>query len=158
MATTAVQKRRGYLVIGAIGFVLALCYFGAALRLPFGTLAQPGAALFPVVVSAILLVASVLTMREGWTMPAGETVGMPAGTDRARLLALAALLVAYVALLPWIGHLIASLLLCIAMIRLLAPIGWTRTLAWAIALALAIHLVFVTLLRVPLPSGAFHVG
>ena len=159
MTGVRAQKRKGYLVIGAAGVILAATYVGLTLRLPFGTLAKPGAGLFPLVAGATLLIASVLTLREGWAMAPDLDVEFPAGEDRRRLLLLAAGLIAYVVLLPWLGQLICSALLCMGLIRMLSSsLSWPRVVVAGVIMSAVLYGVFVLALKVPMPRGELLEG
>ncbi|MBL8653612.1 MAG: hypothetical protein JNJ97_05405, partial [Alphaproteobacteria bacterium] len=50
MSVSRIQKRKGYLAVGAAGLLLSASYLGASSRLPFGELARPGAGVFPLLV------------------------------------------------------------------------------------------------------------
>ncbi|MBI4292352.1 MAG: tripartite tricarboxylate transporter TctB family protein [Betaproteobacteria bacterium] len=156
MTTTSLQKRNAYLVIGASGLLLAAGYLGMSFQLPFGQLDQPGAAVFPIIVGATLIVASLMTLWEGWQMDRAEQVEFPAGTDRKRLFGLLALLLAYFLALPWVGQFIGSTLFCILLMRVLSDLGWARIVAYSLALAIALHVAFVILLKVPMPRSPLH--
>ena len=153
MKTAAFQKRKGYLVIGGIGTLLAVGYLGLSLQLPFGQMDQPGAAVFPIIVGITLLLASLSTLWEGWRLDSALQVDLPTGTDRKRLLSLIGLLFVYFFALPWLGQIIASTLLCVLLIRLLSDLGWPRTIAYSLAISFMLYGVFVFLLKVPMPQG-----
>jgi putative tricarboxylic transport membrane protein len=72
-----------------------------------------------------------------------------------RVLAVLALLVLYVALLPSLGFLLATLLFALPLVRALGAMSWPLTLVTAAAIALACHVVFKHWLGMPLPSGLF---
>jgi hypothetical protein len=157
MITT--QKRKGYLVIGGAGVAVAIAYLGLTLRLPFGTLAKPGAGLFPLVAGGTLLVSSVLALREGWAMPSDLQVEFPVGDDRRRLVLLAAGLTAYVSLLPWLGQLACSALLCMGLIRMLSSsLSWPRVVVGGLLMSAVLYGVFVVALKVPMPRGELFDG
>jgi putative tricarboxylic transport membrane protein len=154
MASVTTQKRKGYLVIGGAGVILAIVYLGLTTRLPFGTLAKPGAGLFPLVAGSTLLVASILALREGWAMGRELEVVFPAGEDRRRLVILVGALVAYVLLLPWLGQLVCSALLCMGLIRMLSSsLSWPRVVVAGLLMSAALYGVFVMALKVPMPRG-----
>jgi putative tricarboxylic transport membrane protein len=153
MNTTSIEKRTGYLVIGGIGLVLALAYLGLAFQISFGQLDQPGPGIFPVLVGVILTLASLATMWEGWQMEKAELVDFPAGADRKRILSLVALLFGYFLLLPWLGQIIAGTLFCIFLMRVLSSLGWLRIVVYSLLMSIAIYVMFVRLLKVPMPSG-----
>ena len=156
MKSASLQKRNAYLVIGGGGLLLAAGYLGMAFQLPLGRLDQPGAAVFPIIVGATLIVASLATMWEGWKIDRAERAEFPAGADRKRLLGLLGLLLSYFLVLPWVGQFIGSTLFCILLMRLLSDLGWARIVAYSLALAIALHVAFVILLKVPMPRSPLH--
>lgn len=153
MVPNKCTKRRGYLVIGGAGLLLAICYLGMSFQLPFGRLDQPGAAVFPVIVAALVAASSLMTMVEGWRMSAEDTVDLPTGTGRSRLLGLLGLMLGYFLLLPWLGQILSSILFSAFMIRLLSGLSWPRVVAYAVIMALSLYAFFVLVLKVPMPRG-----
>jgi putative tricarboxylic transport membrane protein len=153
MKKAAFQKRKGYLVMGGGGLFAAAVYLGLAFRLPFGEMDQPGAAIFPVVVGVILMVASLATMWEGWRLDRDEQVDVPAGADLRRLLSLIGSLLGYFLTLPWLGQIISSILFCTLLMRVLTDLGWTRIVAYSLMISISLYSVFVMLLKVPMPRG-----
>jgi hypothetical protein len=154
MEAAKYSKGNAYLLVGAMGLAVAVGYLTMALRLPFGQLDQPGAAVFPIFVAAVLAVASLATIQEGWSTNAKETVEFPVGPDRRRVVYLLLLLFGFFFALPWLGQLISSTIFCALLMRVLsAGVGWVRIGAYSVVLALAIDLVFERLLKVPLPHG-----
>jgi len=156
MKTASLQKRNAYFVIGGGGLLLAAGYLGMSFQLPFGQLDQPGAAVFPIVVGVTLIVASLTTLWEGWQMDRAVQVELPAGADRKRLFGLLGLLLGYFLVLPWVGQFIGSTLFCILLMRVLSDLGWARIVAYSLLLAIALHVAFVILLKVPMPRSPLH--
>lgn len=153
MNVTRLQKRTGYLAIGAGGLVLSAGYLGLSVQLPFGELARPGASLFPIMVGVILAFASLSTLWEGWRTTVAEQVEFPVGRDGLRLLVLVGALFVYILALPWLGQIIASSLFLILLMRVLSDVGWPRVIAYALIISGTLYVVFVRLLSVPMPRG-----
>jgi putative tricarboxylic transport membrane protein len=153
MNSASIAKRRGHLVLGGAGVLLSMVYLGASLQLPFGRMATPGEALFPVLSAVVLFGASLATIWEGWRMEPSEQVELLAGANLQRLLGLLGLIVGYLLALPWVGNLIARTTFVALLIRLRSGVTWPRSIAYAVTMAVAIHVVFVTVLNVPMPRG-----
>ena len=153
MKTTSLQKRNAYFVIGGIGLVLAAGYLWMSFQLPFGQMDQPGAGVFPVIVGVTLTLASLITMWEGWQLDKTVRLNLPVGADRRRLFSLIGLLVGYFLALPWLGQMISSALFCALLMRVLSDLGWPRIVAYSLVMSIALYVVFVFLLKVPLPRG-----
>lgn len=153
MKTTSLQKHKAYLWTGGIGLFFAAGYLGMSFQLPFGRLDQPGAGVFPVIVGVMLMLASLAAMWEGWQMDKAEHIDLPAGADRKRLLSLIGLLFGYFVALPWLEQIISSTLFCILLMRVLSDLSWSRIVAYSLVISTALYVVFVLLLKVPLPRG-----
>ena len=153
METTSFQKRNAYLVIGGIGLLFGVGYLGMSFQLPFGRLAQPGAGLFPVIVGVVMVFASLTTMWEGWQLEKAKQIEFSAGADRERLLSLIGLLFGYFLSLTWLGYIASTTLFCILLMRMLSNLGWPRIVAYSLVMTLALYVVFVLLLKVPMPRG-----
>ena len=153
MSTSGVAKRTAYLAVGAAGLVFAAAYLALSFQLPFGIVKRPGAAVFPVIVGVIVVLASLATLWEGWRMEPAVRIDLPAGADGRRVGALAALLLGYFLVLPWLGHVIAGALFIALAMRLLSTYSWPRLIAYAAVAESALYVVFVRLLQVPLPAG-----
>ncbi len=151
------SKGTAYLIVGGTGLLVSIGYLIMALQLPFGRLDQPGAGVFPVFVGAVLALASLVTIQEGWSSSRRAVIEFPAGADRLRVISLVALLFGFFFALPWLGQLISSILFCALLIRILAKLSWARILTYAVVLAVLVDVVFEILLKVPLPRGVLGI-
>lgn len=148
------RKRKGRLIVGIVGVLVSIGYIVEAQQLPFGTMAQPGAAAFPTVVGIGFALASLLTIWEALrTEAVTGSVDLPRGEDLRRLLGLVAAFAAYAVTLPYLGQIIASTAFAIVALRLLSDLSWIRTVVYAIAISAATYLLFVVLLNVRMPDG-----
>jgi putative tricarboxylic transport membrane protein len=157
MNVSRIQKRKGYLAVGAAGLALSAMYLGASAQLPFGQLARPGAGVFPLIVGVLLVIGSLSTLWEGLRTAIGEQVELPAGRDRLRLLVLLAALFVYIVALPWLGQLIASALFLILLMRVLSDVAWPHVIVYSLTIAATLYAVFVRLLNVPMPRGILDI-
>lgn len=149
-----ISRSNGYLVAGLVGILLSAGYLHMTLELPMGEIDQPGAGVFPLLVSGVLFFASVSSLWEGWHKRVNSpALDLPQGADRARLLKLIALLLVYFLIIPWVGFSLSSILFCAVLIHLLSALTWMRSAAYGFLMTAAIHLVFITLLKVPMPAG-----
>ena len=155
MTTHAISKRTAYLATGGIGLLLAAGYLAMTTQLPFGALDEPGAGLFPTMVGAILVFASLATVWEGWKAHNVERIDMPAGGDRNRMLLLIALLSGYFLSMPWVGYTVSSAIFATLLIRLLSSVSWLRCAAYGVVMTALVYLLFIYLLKVPMPVGEF---
>jgi hypothetical protein len=153
MSCASIQKRHAYVAAGGAGLLLSAAYLGAAVELPFGHLDQPGAGVFPVFVSCILIASSFITIWEGLRLDPQTHTAMPHGADLKRLLGLIVLLFGFLVTLPFLGLLIASTIFCVLLMRLLSDISWTLVVLISLAICTALYVVFVFALKVPMPLG-----
>lgn len=156
MSVAFVQKRKGYLVIGGTGVILAAGYLGLSLELPLGGLSNPGAAIFPLMAGTLFLIASIATVWEGLRMQPDETSEFPVGADLIRLALLVSAILLYLLTLPWLGQLICSILFCTFVMRILsANISLPGALVRSTILMLPVYYLFIHFFRVPMPRGIF---
>jgi putative tricarboxylic transport membrane protein len=150
----SISRSQGYMGAGIVGIILSAGYLHMTLELPMGEMDQPGAGVFPLLVAGILFVASLSSLWEGWHHRAhSPTLDLPEGSDRTRLLKLIALLLVYFLIIPWAGFSLSSILFCGLLIRLLSELTWIRSAAYALLMTAAIHIIFITILKVPMPAG-----
>lgn len=151
-------KRKGRLVVGVSGFLLSVGYLVEVQKLSWGTMAQPGSAVFPLLLGVALAAVSLLIIGE--SARAGSVTGsvdLPRGADRKRILGLVAALAGYVVLLPVLGFILASAGFAVAVLRLLSGLSWLRTAVLAIVVTAATYLLFALVLGVLLPKGVLGI-
>ena len=78
---------------------------------------------------------------------------LPSGAGLQRLLGVVASLVGYGVMAYLGGHLVASILLSLALVHLINPGSWVRTVVIGLAISLSTYGLFVSILGVPLPKG-----
>jgi len=149
------SKRIGYFVTGAIGLLLSAAYLLLSRDYPFGSMDQPGARVWPTVVGLMMIVASLFVLWEAWWMQPTDQFELPAGAGAKRVALMIVLLVGYFAALEYVGQLISSAIFCVLFMRLASPLSWPRLIVASLALAGGLYLVFVVLLKIPLPKGIF---
>lgn len=148
------SKSHGYIGAGLFGALLSAGYLRMTLDLPMGEMDQPGAGVFPLLVAGILCFASVSAIWEGWRNRKTTTrLDLPEGEDRLRLFKLIGLLAIYFLAIPWLSFLLSSVIFCTLLIRLLSALTWTRASLYALIMSGAVYLIFIFLLKVPMPAG-----
>ena len=139
------------LVAVAVGGVMVAQGWGKPFFIPGrGT----GPLAFPLVVCLVLVAMGVLLAAR--TLLGRDRVGRgawPTGTGRQHLLGYLLLSVIYVALVSWLGFLVANVLIGVACLRLLGGYAWWRAALLAVILAVGLTLVFEVALNVTLPRG-----
>jgi putative tricarboxylic transport membrane protein len=143
------SKVRGERVFGAALAALGVLALYQASSLPLGSLREPDAGFFPVVVAVTLTLFAALTLNSGQSetdSPEAESAS-PAG-----VWVLTALLAAYAWLLPSVGFVLCTAVLLGVLLRGLGGVGWLSTIMGAGAGAVGCDFLF-TRLGMPLPSG-----
>lgn len=118
-----------------------------------GSLAEPGPALFPIVVSALLIVAGAGMFVEGVRTPRDATVRWPRLPFVLRLVLVLVGSAAYLFLLPTLGQFLAGVLLCATLLVGMRMRRWWLIVILSIVISGAVQVLFGTLLNVPLPHG-----
>lgn len=147
---------RGTLVVTALLLVLAVAALWQAREF------SPLGAIFPRAISAVLLLACIITL---WRVLRGRTrpVRGMLQEDALRGLLLIVIMALWIALLEPVGFRVASIVayLALALVTVREPLTiWrvTRYLLVAIVFVVAFELLFVHMLKVPLPSGTLFAG
>lgn len=129
-------------------------YLVQATRLPLGSVEQPGAGLFPLLVGAFLLAASAAHLLQDLRRDPRTPLLPPAETGR-RVMGVVAALGAFCLLLPWLGYGVTALGLLLAILRLFGLARWGMTAAAALVATVASYYLFAVVLGVPLPAGVW---
>ena len=134
--------------------LLSGLYLVLSLRLPLGTVEEPGPAFFPLLTGLLLLAGGLGLageVRRGHHQPrAGE-----ASSPR-RAGAVAAVLTGFCVALPLVGYAASIFGLLLVTLRLFGLSRWTAAAAAALALTAASWYVFAAVLGVPLPAGRWR--
>lgn len=149
------------LVSGVLFFVFGGVAANHARGFGLGTLAEPGAGFFPfwggILVAgcaAAIVVSAFVRLRAGWRQDAIALPALP-NWPKAALCVLA--LLAYAAMLPWIGFAISTFITMLALSRFDPKTSWRGSFAIAGLGAAGFWFLFVRLLGVsfPVPSVGF---
>jgi putative tricarboxylic transport membrane protein len=150
------SQRRGRLVLGAVGLLVAIGYTYEAFLIPVGEFAEPGPGLFPRGVGIAFAVISVAVMLESiLSENAAGAVGLPRGEQRRLVAIFGCCTVAFALLLPVLGQYVAATLYLIVMIRVLSELSWWRVLGFGVALGVGVSAFFIEVLLIRLPEGVW---
>ena len=130
-------------------------YLAAALPLPRGTAARPGAGFFPTFVAVFGCLAGVGMTVHAFltTVPARAPRDAGAGRDaRNRALSTMIVLVAFCALLPWLGYPLVAFAFVTGLLQRLGSAWFAAAVIGVLTAALSYY-IFGVLLDVPLPRG-----
>jgi hypothetical protein len=133
--------------------LFALIIIAGSLQAGIGWGAEgPKAGFFPFYVGVLILVSSAVNLLHiGRDGAAGELFAE--WRQLAKVMAMLVPTAIYVALIPWIGIYVASVLLIAAFMRGLGRYGWSMVAAVALGVPVATFLVFERWFLLPLPKG-----
>lgn len=150
-----VSERRSVLIASAAFTLLSVGYLAIAATYPVGTLAQPGAGLFPMVIGALLLISSAGLIVESVRMDPSAGITWPYMTYIWRMLLVLAASTAYLLLLPVLGQVLAGLVLCLGLFASMRFRPWWLAVLLSIIFSVGVQVLFAVVLKVPLPRGPF---
>jgi len=140
---------------GAVLLLLFGVWFAAvALRnYTYWSATGPGAGFFPFWLGvAMAALAALLLVRAAREADAGPA-WVPRGRGVARFLGVLGASVAFVALMPWVGMALGTVLFLVFILRLLEGHAWPAVIGVAVGTAAVNWAVFAWWLRVPFPAG-----
>src|SRR5688572_26201317 len=111
-----VERLLPTVVLLAAGF-----YLTQALKLPFGTVARPGAGFYPTAVGVVACVAGLVATAQAFWMPRAARrdadVDPDASRSRRRVVTTVVALVGFCLAIPWVGYPIVACAFVIAALR-----------------------------------------
>jgi hypothetical protein len=149
------SERRSVMIAAVALLGVAVVYLVESFSYRLGTAAQPGPGLFPVVIGAGFVAASIGLLVETLRSSRERQVVWPYASGAIRLAAVVASSAAYVALVPVVGQLLSSTLLCVVLLWSLRVTRWWLVLGFALAFSAGSQYLFGTILNVPFPRGLF---
>jgi hypothetical protein len=145
--------KRTHFVVAGISTILSIFYLVAALHYPMGTARKPGPGLYPLMVACFLLASSIITCLQARAGETREKTDWPRGGGRRRIAAILVALLAYILMLPVIGHPIAATIVAFIALQALEEFRLPMRIGLAVLLGLGSFYLFHNLLGVPLPGG-----
>src|SRR5919197_2411518 len=143
-------------VVALVVVAAAGTYLTLALALPYGTTARPGPGFFPTLVGIFGCVVGVTVCARAFRARAAAAPtpreGAADAAARARALSTVVLLIAFCALMPWIGYPLVAFAFVTVLLQRLGS-AWRAAVITGAVTAAASFYVFAILLDVPLPAG-----
>lgn len=141
------------LAVAVFTAAFALIVMVGSLRAGVGWGAEgPKAGFFPFYVALVILGASIVNFGAVISRPPDHQLFAEWGQLR-QVMAMLVPTAIYVALVPWIGIYVASILLIAVFMRWLGRYGWGRIAAIAVGVPVVTFLIFEKWFLVPLPKG-----
>lgn len=136
-----------WLIVGLILTIWSATY-------PLGELAQPGTGFLPLGLGVLLLIFSTVLLIRALRRPAPNAEQRSVlSTRRTSIVLTVVILLAAVFLFEKVGYLLTFFVLALVLPLLAGQITWKRSLFFAILSAAGVYIVFVWLLKQPLPTG-----
>jgi putative tricarboxylic transport membrane protein len=120
--------------------------------IPFGTMAEPGPGALPVLLALTLLACSVVVFVGG---RAGERLADVQWSEWRHAVAILGTCCFMALALERLGYRVTIFVALLALVSLVEKRGWIAGIVFAGSFSLGTYFLFSTLLRVPLPKGAF---
>jgi putative tricarboxylic transport membrane protein len=142
-------------VVGLVVVVVAGIYLTLALALPYGTPARPGAGFFPTLVGIFACAVGVIVCIRAFRAPVLAPAGPDSAPDaaaRGRALSTVAVLIAFCALMPWVGYPLVAFAFVTVLLQRLGSAWRSAVITGLLSAAVSFYL-FGVLLDVPLPRG-----
>jgi len=142
-------------ISGIILLIVGMAVFLKSLTYPIGTFRTPGAGLFPLIASILLLgLSAILTLQAFLSKKGKELAPTPffpeQGAPRRILLGFAGL-VGYRYLVPVVGFAPSTGLFILFLIKFLGGYGWKASIFSAVVTAIVAYYLFQVWLKIPMP-------
>ncbi len=149
---------------------VALLFFGAgfllyALQYPLDSWASPGPAVFPLMAGGMLVIIAGYELARAFfrcapTADAGSNVkrtsfleSMRAGSGRARVLLMVAVLIIYILMIGWLGFFVSNFCFVIVASRLTGARTWRAPVMLSLGINLFCYVLFELWLKLNFPRG-----
>lgn len=144
--------RKSVTITAILFLVLALGAFIEARKLPFGRISAPQAGFFPLILSVLLAITSLLVLVEALKGQDEAAVVSERLSRKSISLALGALF-AYALLFESLGYLVTTFLFVAFLMRAVDREKWGLAIAVAFSASFLSYVLFGLLLHTPLPGG-----
>ncbi len=146
--------RKSTITLAVVGTVLTIGYLAEATRYPMGTLAQPGAGFYPLLVGALLFIGLVGTGIQAVRSQSSEPVDWPRGSAKWRVLSIVIACVGYVIVVPIIGHMASGALIAFAVLQVMHLNPLPLRIVLSIVFGVVSYYLFAEMLGVPMLIGS----
>jgi len=143
---------------GLVGLALSIFVVWSGYALKLGTINDPGSG-YVLFYAGLLMILFSLIILYGAVKEGGPTfLSLWRDVLWTKPLLVIALLVAFALVFEKLGFLASTILLLIALLRVIDPVVWTRAIPIAILVPFICWYVLQKLLLIQLPSGIFSIG
>jgi putative tricarboxylic transport membrane protein len=149
--------KKTYFFANLFWLVLAVLAGIESWRLSVGDFHNPGAGFLPFYAAVLFGALAVVSLLQDLRTMTGKAAEIWGGVNWVRWIAMVVSLFLYVAVLEWLGFIVATFLLMLVLFRLLEPYRWTTVLFLSLATMGCAYLFFVVLLESRLPRGIWGI-
>lgn len=154
------MAKRMPLIVSCASVLIVLFYLVEDRNYPIGSLSHPGPGLYPMLVGAMMLIATSMTVVEAvkGTNQQGISFDWPHGIGRWRVIAVVLAALGYTLLLDRLGDLVVGFFAAALVTWVMGmKTIWKAVIVAAVLVGL-FHLIFAYFLGVPLPQGTIFGG
>jgi hypothetical protein len=149
------------LMSGLVLLVFGIVILVKSIEYPFGNLQMPGAAVFPILASSLLIVISGAIAISSFLKPKRDQ-GSPVSAPQfrktfGRIVVGVGALLAYRYLLTFIGFAPACFLFILFLAKVLGRYTWKSSLLFSAVTAVSCYYLFQIILKIPMPEGIFGI-
>ncbi len=146
--------KKTYCIANLFWLILAALSSVGAWQLGVGDFHNPGAGFLPFYAALLFGVLALVSLVQDLKAMSGPAAEIWGGVRWVRWIAMLASLFFYVAVLEWLGFMLATFLLMLVLFRILEPYRWTTVLLFSLLTMGSAYLFFVVLLDSRLPGGS----
>jgi putative tricarboxylic transport membrane protein len=146
--------KKTYCIANIFWLALAALAAVGSWRLEVGTLHNPGAGFLPFYAAVLFGVLAIVSLLQDLRTLSGPATELWEGVRWIKWITMVASLFIYVAILEWLGFMLATFLLMLVLFRLLEPYRWTTVVLFSLLTMGSAYLFFVVLLDSRLPRGS----
>lgn len=139
-------------VAGAFFVAIGLAVLALSRDLPMGQLSMPGAGFLPAIVAVLIIVLGASLFLRAYESPAFVSIVWDDGRHAAKVILITG---AAIALYVNLGFIVTMVLMMAALMIVIERKAIPRALGYSVCVAAVTYIVFVHVLRSPLPSGVF---
>jgi putative tricarboxylic transport membrane protein len=154
------MAKRMPMIVSCASLLIVLFYLVEDRNYPVGSLSHPGPGLYPMLVGAMMLIATSVTILEAAKdkNQMGVSFDWPSGVGRWRVVTVVFTAFCYIFLLDYVGDLVVGFAASLAITWVMGLKTIWKAVVVGLVLTVLFHLVFPYFLGVPLPQGSLFEG
>ncbi|KYH31033.1 tripartite tricarboxylate transporter TctB family protein [Neomoorella mulderi] len=147
------RKSEFIFTLGVTGWGLLIAFM--SYQLGIGSLQQPGGGLFPLLAGSLIFAFGALLLvdylKTGFVRTSSEMMFEEGGVQR--FIGTLVSLVAWLVFMPWLGYIIVTFLVALALFKVMGLEGWLRPILLSLSVVLFFYVLFEVCFYIDLPRG-----